>query len=381
MFKSTTIITALALTAHAPILFGPLTCSTNHLCLYVLAPKHIQPVLPLSPKSCNHSPTTLTQHTPNNIATKLVHQATRKLHEQKHSQAGIGTKNVYACLSKKDVGELSALPMLWRTHILPKDNAQVLAKKLRAEQDTLLCGCQLDEKRFRQLIDGEAKTFFTDRIGMYARGLESQIARRQVRGLLHHFDHMFKDAYENIFDTHLNIGDTDALRAWAAFAKAKNAALKVSNMSCTQSTKDLVQCFCHARQVQAMYTTTFRDIAERTGTKYTSAPMKTLFRALEKCAFRAKADTRFLADCICDITRGAIECDTLEQVLTVARAIFDHPDFVVCRLKDRFTNPTSASWRDVMLNGYFKVTIYYWQSRLLFVIGSERVSLWVNIYY
>ena len=107
-----------------------------------------------------------------------------------------------------------------------------------------------------------------------------------------------------------------------------------------------------------MYTQTFKAIAERTGTTFTSAPMKTVFRALEKCAFRAKAHTRFLADCICDVVRGAIECHTLDQVLAVAKAIVEHQDFVVCRLKDRFTNPTSASWRDVMLNGYFKVKCY-----------------------
>ena len=279
-------------------------------------------------------------------------QAKQKLHKDKTLRDEIGNKNVIECMSREDVDGLSALPHLWRNHILPKDSAPTLAARLRAEQDSLLCGCKVNEQRFQQLIKGEARKFFTDRIEMYKHGLESSESRQQVRRLLRHFDNMFINAYETIFDTQLNIGDTDALHAWTVFAEQKDEAL--AEMSCKQKTDDLVQCYLHARHVQPMYMAIFEAIAKDTGTKFTPAPMKTVFRALEKCAFRERVESRFHTDCICDVIRGAIECSSLIQVLDVAKAIFQHPDFVVCRLKDRFTHPTSAGWRDVMLNGYFK---------------------------
>ena len=277
-------------------------------------------------------------------------QAKRQRDRARRSRDEIGKRNVAAHVSRKDVDGLSSLPELWRKYLLPCDQASALAPKLRTEQNMLLCGCELNEVRFRNLVDGEANKFFTERIALYKDGLKSAISRRQVTQLLHHFDNIYHDAYENIFQTHIQIGDSDALNAWALFAQERTQMLP---RTCRQSTNDIVQCFVHARQVQAMFADVFQTIATRSGNKFTRAPMKSVFRALEKSAFRVEPGTRFGADNICDVIRGAIECDNLTQVLSVAEAIFQHPNFVVRRLKDRFTNPTSARWRDVMINGYF----------------------------
>ena len=64
------------------------------------------------------------------------------------------------------------------------------------------------------------------------------------------------------------------------------------------------------------------------------------------------------------------------QILEVAKAICDRSDFVVCRLKDRFKHPTSAMWRDVMINGFFKhgarhmVEVQLHHNSMLFVRGN-----------
>ena len=245
---------------------------------------------------------------------------------------------------------LSSLPELWRNNLLPCNQASALAAKLRSQQNMLLCGCELDETRFRDLVDGDAKIFFNERIDLYKDGLKAATSRQQVTQLLHHFDSIYHDAYENIFQTHIHIGDSDALTAWALFAHER---VQMLPRTCKQSTDDIVECFVHAQQVQAMFTDIFQTIAKRCKTKLTRVPMKSVFRALEKCAFRVQPETRFRADNICDVVRGAIECDNLAQVLAVTEAVFQHPNFVVRRLKDRFTSPTSARWRDVMINGYF----------------------------
>ena len=76
---------------------------------------------------------------------------------------------------------------------------------------------------------------------------------------------MFKDMYENIFNT---IGDADALRAWTSYAKAKIVELKLDKTACTQSTDDPVKCFLHARQVHALFNFTFEEIANKTETEF-----------------------------------------------------------------------------------------------------------------
>ena len=46
-----------------------------------------------------------------------------------------------------------------------------------------------------------------------------------------------------------------------------------------------VQCMVHATTVRAQYKSALQSVATATGTTFTMAPMKKLFRVLEKCSF------------------------------------------------------------------------------------------------
>ncbi len=94
-------------------------------------------------------------------------------------------------------------------------------------------------------------------------------------------------------------------------------------------------------------------IAAHVGGKYSPAPFKHTFRALEKTILRFDAHERLNSDNVVDILRGSIQFTTLEGMLACLRAIDTDPAFKIRRLKDRMTpgRETPAHWRDVMLNG------------------------------
>ena len=67
--------------------------------------------------------------------------------------------------------------------------------------------------------------------------------------------------------------------------------------------------------------------------------------------------SRMNFDCsrVFDIVRGTLVYNTLADaeggLLRGVRAVFASDQFQVIRVKDRFSNPTSACWRDVLING------------------------------
>lgn len=90
---------------------------------------------------------------------------------------------------------------------------------------------------------------------------------------------------------------------------------------------------------------------------FRSLELKGLYRILEKAMFRAKSSSssQRVVNCenVLDVCGCMIRCGNFTDMTTVIRRIFglhDTGEFTICRVKDRFANPTLGGWRDIMIN-------------------------------
>ena len=125
----------------------------------------------------------------------------------------------------------------------------------------------------------------------------------------------------------------------------------------TQNTSSLFELYSQAAKVHSYYNTVCKRIARETKAVWHAAPLKKIFRILEKAKHvQAGKDSSVFFNCsrIFDIVRGTLVYETLGDedggVLRGVRALFDCDQLQIIRVKDRFSNPTSACWRDVLLN-------------------------------
>merc|ERR1712032_674579 len=154
----------------------------------------------------------------------------------------------------------------------------------------------------------------------------------------------------------------------------------------TQNTPRLFELYRQAAGVHWYYNKVCKRIAKKVKATWHPSPLKKMFRILEKATYKKrnmymtkamwnrssplKTASRILAkagqkhtsrdsgyfDCstIFDIVSGTLVFDTLADedggVLRGIRAVFECGKFQVIRVKDRFSNPTSGCWRDVLIN-------------------------------
>jgi hypothetical protein len=84
-----------------------------------------------------------------------------------------------------------------------------------------------------------------------------------------------------------------------------------------------------------------------------AAPLKHVFRVLQKHATRVDGGAPTEFETACDIVRGSIVCESvhdLSVVLWKLLAMEEEGKIVIVRIKNRFKNPTAAGWADAMLN-------------------------------
>ena len=139
---------------------------------------------------------------------------------------------------------------------------------------------------------------------------------------------------------------TDKAQVMKAAAAAKLAGKKMQ-----QAENDAVELWCQAEQARRLYKPFMQKLGRETKSDLVkTAPLKSMYRGMEKCAFRADTESRWGADCVCDIVRGMIQNDSMASLLAVLTALDESPEVEVLRVKDRFTEPTSGGWRDAMVN-------------------------------
>ena len=118
-----------------------------------------------------------------------------------------------------------------------------------------------------------------------------------------------------------------------------------------QSRNGMVPMYLDAVEIQTTFGQIFGEVASSTNGTFTSAPLKRIFRALEKTVMKPLNDPNLnRADNVCDVVRGMIVYDNFEDMVRGMTATTNHADVVVMRTKNRYSKPTSGGWQDLVMN-------------------------------
>ena len=207
-----------------------------------------------------------------------------------------------------------------------------------------------DDNTFDNAMESVVKPFWRHVIGMYAQALASPKALAQVRSLLSQLSELYETAYDGIFLTQVQDGDADA---FGKFRKQIDKMMESINATpISQPTTDIEQLYDSAHAAYPQYNQICMDIAQKTGGEFTPAPIKHVYRAIEKTALRADETRRFECSNVYDVVRGALVYDTISEVLVGLKEVCKR--FIVVRIKNRFVPVgqagLSGGWRDVVIN-------------------------------
>jgi hypothetical protein len=95
------------------------------------------------------------------------------------------------------------------------------------------------------------------------------------------------------------------------------------------------------------------EITAKAEPKMRVAPLKHVFRVLQKHALRVDGGAPTHFETACDIVRGSIVCGSMNDLLRVLDALLvmqAEGRIVIVRVKNRFTHPTAAGWADAVIN-------------------------------
>ena len=335
-----------------------------------------------------------------------------KAREKQHLLARL-KKNWSELLDSEWVDDLSKMPEEWKSGIVPvrSETGAALNKQLQSIAKQIItistrpqcCGGHRRHARLlslktklQELIDKEIAPFFASRDDMYRRQLicvpksgpstksdkksvtqkttkrkrsranqkermsegqrpwptNSNELLRQIMLLLRDLDNMFKASYNQRYDLRILHEDRKAYAEWMEHQLPQ---LMPEKIVMAQSTPHLFELYRQAAQVHSYYNTVCARIAKQTKALWYPAPLKKIFRILEKAKHVQRDDSVFF-DCtrIFDIVRGTLIYRKLGDepggVLCGIRALFDCTQLEIVRVKDRFNNPTSACWRDALFN-------------------------------
>ena len=334
-----------------------------------------------------------------------------KAKREKQIQLARLEKNWSELLDSEWVDQLSHMPEEWKSGIVPvrSETGAKLNKQLQYIQKQIVvistgpecCGGRRHarllalENKLNELIDKAVAPFFALRSHLYCRDLEndpnsettikrgdspaknkrirtrqssrnkprmsegkrpwpknSNMLFRQVMLLLRDLDNMFKASYNQRYDLRIMAEERTAYAEWMTNQLPQ---LIPKNVVLSQSTPNLFELYCQAAKVHSYYNKVCARIAKQTKALWCPAPLKKIFRILEKAKHVQRGNSVFF-DCrkIFDIVRGTLVYrklgDELDGVLCGIRTLFDCAQLQIIRVKDRFNNPTSACWRDALFN-------------------------------
>ena len=285
----------------------------------------------------------------------------------KAHKVAVGKANFEAAKKDPRVDGLSALEKTekgkkWKLALVPSSDEE--ARKLNDQFNRCVetPGYFDDDDRCEEFekLRNAAKNFYIDRNNIYTDVLRhpehGEDATKQICALAGILDATFKQGYNNIFETWIEVGDRDALSEFGKWAADKTAQLKENTQKMKQSSNDLSLCYANAcdKKLIEKYETFFEKVAKETGGVFTRAPMKSPMRALEKTAFKYDDEMLFQCENVYDVVRGSISYPTMEGIQLGAEMISNSEEFVTLRVSDRFLVGTSSGWRDGMINGNFK---------------------------
>jgi hypothetical protein len=181
--------------------------------------------------------------------------------------------------------------------------------------------------------------------------------------------------YHGVRRGHLNIyQDTlGQIRQEPQFVELQRRSVKLVQ-DCTelgrpaqQSSKSISGLYCSGEAVSQRYGTLMTTIASKTHATFHKAGLKGLVRTCEKIFLTAGARNG-KTEIVCDVVRGTIECKDFTTMINVQRLLCDldadlsitgqtggiSESICISRCKNRFGEPTSGGWADIMFNFYFE---------------------------
>jgi hypothetical protein len=131
-----------------------------------------------------------------------------------------------------------------------------------------------------------------------------------------------------------------------------------------QLAKTVTDLCAHGEAVASRYQSLLALVAKKTGSVFHTAGRKELIRICEKLSMARSWEPGR----VCDVVRGAIECDDFTTMISVIRLLRDldtelkrdaaetggfMEGIIINRVRNRFGSPTSGGWADIMINFSF----------------------------
>ena len=168
---------------------------------------------------------------------------------------------------------------------------------------------------------------------------------------------------KTLYDATMNnirFKERDGFKKYVAAArKARTLAEKVT---CRPNPSSLAELYRGGRDVYDRFHE-FIESASKASTTATvfkphgeRAKMKGIYRVLEKACFKYNFTWEGIDDLdvsqVRDLVRGGIIDTSMAGLADITDHILNSEEVTVCRVKDRFTEPSGAGWTDLMLNFY-----------------------------
>jgi len=265
--------------------------------------------------------------------------------------------NVVLRCEKSEIGEGEIASDKFVT---PKDNDIIVeAKEELTKFDDRLLDKKMwtvdERERLSFLVNTGVKSFFDSEI---------KIAGKRTKILAHTYRTLragHKAAYLN---TLKGIGKEPRFDEVGELLAEWSDMIEKKQLKPRQANSELIPVFESARAVRSCYMTFLKAIATKSDAEYIAAPMKSLWRAIEKISLKIASEQ---GDCskVCDIMRGALNFESMSKMYNALRLIKgcnildELPDVAgvgqrikLLRVKDRFSQPTSGGWADIMVRIY-----------------------------
>eukprot|EP00937_MAST-01D_sp_MAST-1D-sp2_P001148 g1148.t1 len=174
----------------------------------------------------------------------------------------------------------------------------------------------------------------------------------QLGDIIKEGNKLFEGMYTNILKQQVRNND-----GFGPFCMELSA-VKVDASRYPQRTKKFVDLYADAAATLPAFEAFVDVLARRAAgecvvAKKRVAPLKHVFRVLQKQATRVDGGVPHECETACDVVRGSIVCESMGGLRVVLRLLLQMQDegrVAVVRCKDRFRAPTAAGWADAVLN-------------------------------
>jgi hypothetical protein len=192
-----------------------------------------------------------------------------------------------------------------------------------------------------------------ERIQTTAKPYTSPTEVKRLLAVIEAGNELYFGMYNNILTKQVrnNVGYKD-------FCTALNR-IEQDRSNFPQRTGDLAAIYSAAREAHPLFVEVLEKVEQQaagdsiSGVEMRAAPLKHVFRVLQKHATRIDGGKPTDFETACDIVRGSIICESMGDLLAVLKLLLQFKQdgqIKIVRVKNRFDNPTAAGWADAMIN-------------------------------